>query len=296
MPVPRECRFTRLIVDRFNYRSMLVVLVAVYVLYGLLLKSALRDSVLLVTMTLLLVSGILAARPTRTGFWVSASLALAGFVLTALDVLFNHHYHGLWVAGLISYTLFELLTIVILLRSILYVRRVTSEGISAALCVYFLLGLLWTNAYLLLEDLSPGQFDFGNKKTMVAHILENAEQHGYEGAAAERAARHATNGMLLIYLSLTTLTTLGYGGRHALPAHGHDPHHPGGVSGPDLPHGDGGLAGRAARVVRRGPTARSAGSAGTTRSARRKLIPSGCRPVILAADPRRTRAAGLLRS
>ena len=211
MPVPRECRFTRLIVDRFNYRSMLVVLVAVYVLYGLLLKSALRDSVLLVTMTLLLVSGILAARPTRTGFWVSASLALAGFVLTALDVLFNHHYHGLWVAGLISYTLFELLTIVILLRSILYVRRVTSEGISAALCVYFLLGLLWTNAYLLLEDLSPGQFDFGNKKTMVAHILENAEQHGYEGAAAERAARHATNGMLLIYLSLTTLTTLGYG-------------------------------------------------------------------------------------
>lgn len=75
-------------------------------------------------------------------------------------------------------------------RILLYVmgqQTITTETILAALCVYLLFGLAWGLVYALVEQLAPGAFQF--PKTVPA------------------------SGMLqqLLYFSLVTLTTVGYG-------------------------------------------------------------------------------------
>lgn len=66
----------------------------------------------------------------------------------------------------------------------------TSDKIFAAICVYLLLGFVWTYAYALLDDVRPGSLadstEIGRADD-VGHVLQ------------------------LRYFSFATLTTLGYG-------------------------------------------------------------------------------------
>ena len=64
-------------------------------------------------------------------------------------------------------------------------RRVTVEIILAGICVYFILGIMWSTAYYVMEIALPGSFDFP------VH-LQPAES-------------------TFTYYSFVTLTTLGYG-------------------------------------------------------------------------------------
>ena len=79
-----------------------------------------------------------------------------------------------------------------ILRFILRARVVDTEVILAALCVYLLLGILWTEAYVAVAALDPAAFSVP----------------GVEAAAGDAASvvRRA-----LGYFSFVTLTTLGYG-------------------------------------------------------------------------------------
>ena len=75
-------------------------------------------------------------------------------------------------------------------RYIFTARKVDSELLSAALCLYFLLGLLWGTILLLLEEVIPGSF-------AGAGLLPQTDS----------ISRFLNFG----YLSFVTLTTLGYG-------------------------------------------------------------------------------------
>jgi len=75
-------------------------------------------------------------------------------------------------------------------RYIFSARRVDSELLAAALCLYFLLGLLWGTILLLLEELAPGSF---------------------AGTGLLEATDFTSRFLNFNYLSFVTLTTLGYG-------------------------------------------------------------------------------------
>jgi len=81
----------------------------------------------------------------------------------------------------------------LILEHVLSDRNVSYDTIAGAACAYVLLGLIWGQLYILLEDLLPGSFDI--PESFVA---------GEEGSL--RAA--------LVYFSLATLTTVGYGDIH----------------------------------------------------------------------------------
>jgi len=70
---------------------------------------------------------------------------------------------------------------------IIRARCITTSLISATLCLYLLIGLLWGNIYALLNHLSPGSFN----STFPIEELDNIHY--------------------FIYFSFVTLTTLGYG-------------------------------------------------------------------------------------
>ena len=67
-------------------------------------------------------------------------------------------------------------------------RGVTWDTLCGAFSVYLILGLLWTCAYVLLELVEPGSFDFGQVDSSPEGLFER-----------------------FIGFSYTTLTTLGYG-------------------------------------------------------------------------------------
>ena len=80
-------------------------------------------------------------------------------------------------------------TIYQILRFILQTTHVDTEILSAGIVVYLMLGLLWSQAYVLLGEITPDTFQF---------------------PVAEHPARHM-GGFNAFYFSFSTLTTAGFG-------------------------------------------------------------------------------------
>ena len=76
-----------------------------------------------------------------------------------------------------------------LLRFILKASRVDTEVLCAGISIYFMIGLLWTFAYMMVGNLSPGSFSFVND-------LDSEREMSSFNA---------------FYFSFTTLSTVGFG-------------------------------------------------------------------------------------
>jgi amino acid transporter len=116
--------------------------------------------------------------------WVLALVAIA----LRLAIVFSPS-HRLATIGGISWLLFFGYVTLTELRGVLKQKRVTRESISMSVSVYLLLGLTWGLFYILLFDFQPQAFNFG-------------------GVQAPSEAQVTP---VLIYFSLTTLATVGYG-------------------------------------------------------------------------------------
>jgi hypothetical protein len=95
----------------------------------------------------------------------------------------------------LSETIFWLLLFIFitwnLLRGVLRQREITGETISMSISVYLLLGFTWGLFYILLHHLQPLAFSLGGSPTAISN-----EQQVFP---------------VLIYFSLTTLSTIGFG-------------------------------------------------------------------------------------
>jgi hypothetical protein len=123
--------------------------------------------------------------------WV---LALAA-VGERLSMFFSSN-HQLGVFGSISWLLFFAFITWNELRAVLRQREVTSETVSMSISVYLLLGLTWGFLYILIYQLQPHAFSFPSTDVLTSGLPTEKEQPVFP---------------VLIYFSLTTLTTIGYG-------------------------------------------------------------------------------------
>lgn len=90
---------------------------------------------------------------------------------------------------------FYLIMTVIILSYVFRATEVTTEVLAAAICAYLLMGIGWSNIFIVLENHVPGSFNSGALATMMEGGLESVRaQQGH-----------------FSYLSLVTLSTLGYG-------------------------------------------------------------------------------------
>lgn len=87
-------------------------------------------------------------------------------------------------------SIFISLAIVIISRRIFYSKKVTGDTIKGGICIYLLIGLLWTMLYYAAFIINPELFS-----NTALNGLESFEQQFVR----------------LFYFSFTTLTTLGYG-------------------------------------------------------------------------------------
>jgi len=90
---------------------------------------------------------------------------------------------------------FYLVMTTAILAYIFRATEVTREILAAAICAYLLMGIGWSDLYIVVENLSPGAFTSGALATEVpGGIVDLHDQQGH-----------------FTYLSLVTLSTLGYG-------------------------------------------------------------------------------------
>ncbi len=78
------------------------------------------------------------------------------------------------------------------LRAVLRQKEVTAETISMSISIYLLFGLTWGVFYILLYHLQPHAFNFGNSSTS-------------NSSSAQQVFP------VLVYFSLTTISTVGFG-------------------------------------------------------------------------------------
>jgi hypothetical protein len=90
---------------------------------------------------------------------------------------------------------FHVFVIVVLLGYLFRPGFVTLDTVSASLCVYLVLGVLWENVFSILETLRPGSI-----------VLSDAAQARTGGSASDLSRT-----MEMLYFSYATLTSLGYG-------------------------------------------------------------------------------------
>jgi len=142
---------------------------------------------------LVLLSAVLAVAQSRWTVIFAVGLAAPALVLKAIDLWLDVHAVVLTIQYL-SMALLAL-TAILILRFVLHQDRITPNMISASLCVYLVLGMLWASAYTVIEIADPGSFHY-------AYADDDANDR-------MRFGEEDTD--VPVYYSLVTLTTLGYG-------------------------------------------------------------------------------------
>ena len=173
---------------KFGFEILLLSLLVMMVAPGLIPRD--QSSILLSIMAMVIIfsSLYLAANNKQT-------IAIGAVI--ALLILFTKWSSGLIPdqAGIISNSLLNIIFLtyvcVTIFRLIVNARTFSGQLISAALCMYLLLGLIWSYVYVLLVALDPEAI----KLALVIDWNENARDIFAE----------------MYYFSFVTLTTLGYG-------------------------------------------------------------------------------------
>jgi len=142
-----------------------------------------------VTGSVVLTAAIWAVSRRRGVLIASLSLAAPTFIMGWMQHFVERHW--LTAVYFVLSALFLGFTAVVILRQTLTAAAVTADTIAGAVCFYLLLGVVWAIIYALIELAHPGSF------------LDRGRPVGAAG-------QHALVPELL-YLSLVTLSTLGYG-------------------------------------------------------------------------------------
>jgi voltage-gated potassium channel Kch len=164
---------------------LLVLLLVFLILNPLLEKDQLGEAVLLFSMYATLISAIRALSERTRVRW--PAVLLAAFSILAMAAA---HLYPLRSLLIVNWAILAAFFAVVSVGLFAYLGRpgtVTDDRIFVSVSLYLLLGMLWFSLYNMLEAIHPGSF--------------------VQASAPASALPRGT----MIYLSLATLTTLGYG-------------------------------------------------------------------------------------
>jgi len=163
--------------------ALLILIIGVPIAYDLELISLPLSKVLGISS--LLAIGVGSLRGAGRLFHVAIFLVVAGIILSILSVALDND--ALHIISQLTLFVFLLLTTFNTLRKVAVGNDISLNRIVGAVCVYLLLGVMWSIAYSVLEYLQPGSF---KGLTELASPAWNPDW---------------------IYFSFVTITTLGYG-------------------------------------------------------------------------------------
>ncbi len=163
--------------------ALLILIIGVPIAYDLELISLPVSRVLGVSSVLAI--GVSSLRGTGRLFHVSIFLAVAGIVLSVLSAAGDND--TLHFISQLTLFVFLILATFNAMRQVAVGNDINPNRIVGAICIYLLLGVMWSIAYSVLEYLQPGSFKGLTELAMPAWNPD------------------------WIYFSFVTITTLGYG-------------------------------------------------------------------------------------
>lgn len=179
--------------DTVRFSWLLAALATAFVLPPLLETAPVSLAGLRLGLAGVLVASLYAVSRRRLALWIGLALAISTLGLEAASLTVASR--SLAIAAELPAIVFLGLIVLTLGRALLGADRVTTDTILGGICVYLLLGMLWTSAYSLVETAEPGSLLMGGVPLA-------------QRAAAQASVLSNTD---LFYFSFVTLTTLGYG-------------------------------------------------------------------------------------
>ncbi len=176
--------------ERFRFRALFMALLVMYGVAPSLERGRLGANLLQLLFTIIFLSALNAVSERRGALVLGALLAVPAIIATWIGRIIPEAI-TLTGVGLVLATLFLFLTTSEIMRHILRARRVTTEIIFGALCIYILIGFIGALLFSTIELWQPGSLNLP--------------------AGAENALDDATRFSTISYYSFVTLTTLGYG-------------------------------------------------------------------------------------
>ena len=176
------------ITERDNFAYLTIALLVFLLLASVLhqfMESHLGGRLLEGAMVLTLAAGVWSVRTERYVFRTGLGLTV-GVLLVSLAGYFLES-RGLSVVHIVLLLGFFVLATWAAVKQVLFSGHVDGNAIVGAICVYLLLGMIWSTLYLLVEKAAPGAF-------------KGLAQTGGTGYFME-----------LVYFSFVSLTTMGYG-------------------------------------------------------------------------------------
>lgn len=119
--------------------------------------------------------------------WFHTGLGFVAMLLVVVIVGLVFDQVGLDYVHLLLMLAFFIMTVIIAGRQVLLTGAITGNKMVGAICIFFLLGLIWAMLYLLLLEWDPASFN----------NIEYGSWHDNISA--------------IVYFSFVTMTTLGYG-------------------------------------------------------------------------------------
>lgn len=173
--------------EQNNFIFLLLALVFFLLLGAIVEQMQTNMGQLVVTSStvVMLALGVWSFKETRHWFWAGIGILVAIVVVVVIGMILEsaglHYVHLLLMLGFFIWTTW------LAASHVLFTGTIDDNKIVGAICIYLLLGLIWTMMYLLVAEAVPDAFNG----------LQQAPWYD--------------NFSVLSYYSFTTLTTLGYG-------------------------------------------------------------------------------------
>jgi hypothetical protein len=167
---------------RYSMTQFLAALIILVVTYPFVVELDNGDLIENVLMMVLLISAVLAVG--GRSWMLTILLVIPALAGPWLDLYWRGIVPGWIITG--THMVFVGFVVFQLLRSILKATRVDSEVMCAGISAYLMLGIMWTPAYLMISQLSPGSFSG-------VHLAANQSLGRFDA----------------LYLSFVTLTSMG---------------------------------------------------------------------------------------
>lgn len=173
--------------EQNNFIFLLLALVFFLLLGAIVEQMQTNMGQLVVTSStvVMLALGVWSFKETRHWFWAGIGILVAIVVVVVIGMILESA--GLRYVHLLLMLGFFIWTTWLAARLVLFTGTIDDNKIVGAICIYLLLGLIWTMMYLLVAEAVPDAFNG----------LQQAPWYD--------------NFSVLSYYSFTTLTTLGYG-------------------------------------------------------------------------------------
>ncbi len=137
-----------------------------------------------------LIAGLRAIEIERRLFRFEVLLLITSLLCGAAGTILDNTF--LFNLGLAGESLFLFLVAMNILFDLFRSKRVTGDTLAGAVCVYLLIGLIWSYLYLITEACVPGSFTFTQGDARL-QLWVSKEFYSF------------------FYFSLVTMTTVGYG-------------------------------------------------------------------------------------